>query len=178
MAELTTLARPYAKAAFEYADANDALAQWSEMLGSIAAVVADEKVSKLLSDPAATSEQNAKTLVDIMGDALDTKAQNFVSNVASNKRIALFGEVSKLFDLLKAQREQVLDVEITSAYEVNNEEQAKLSSALSKNLNRQVTLTCDTDASLIGGALIHAGDTFIDGTVSGRLAKLAEAMNS
>lgn len=178
MAELTTLARPYAKAAFEFADANGALPQWSEILKSLAAVVADERVAKLLSDPGATTEQNAQTLIEVMGDALDEKAQNFVSNVALNKRLGLFGEISKLFDLLKSQREQVLDVEITSAYAVSDEEQSTLASALSKNLNRQVTLSCDTDTRLIGGALIHAGDTFIDGTVSGRLAKLAEAMNS
>lgn len=178
MAELTTLARPYAKAAFEFADANNVLAGWSEMLGSLAAVVADERVAKLLSDPAATSEQNAESLLALMGDALDAKGQNFVSNVAANGRISLFGEISKLFDLLKSQREQVLDVEITSAYEIQDHDQAKLAEALTKNLNRQVTLSCDTDKSLIGGALIHAGDTFIDGTVSGRLAKLAEAMNS
>lgn len=178
MAELTTLARPYAKAAFEYADANNILSEWAEMLGALATVVAEEKVAKLLSDPAATSEQNASSLIEIMGDTLNAKGQNFVRNVAANKRIQLFGEISTLFDLLKSQREQVLDVEITSAYEIKDNEQSKLSEALSKNLNRQVTLTCETDASLIGGVLIHAGDTFIDGSVSGRLAKLADAMNS
>lgn len=178
MAELTTLARPYAKAAFEFADANNALTEWAKMLGELAVVVSEEKVAKLLSDPSATSEQNATTLVEIMGDSLDDKGKNFVRNVASNKRIGLFGEISQLFDLLKSQRERVLDVDITSAYEMNDEEQRKLAEALSKNLNRQVTLTCDTDASLIGGVMVHAGDTFIDGSVSGRLAKLAEAMNS
>lgn len=178
MAELTTLARPYAKAAFEFADSSSALADWSAMLASLAAVVADDKVEKALSNPAATTEQNAETLLVLMGDTLDAKAKNFVSNVAANKRTALFGEISQLFDLMKAQREQVLDVAITSAFEVQEDQQTKLAEALSKNLNRQVTLSCDTDANLIGGALIHAGDTFIDGTVSGRLAKLAEAMNS
>lgn len=178
MAELTTLARPYAKAAFEYADANDALSSWSEMLQDLAAVVANEKVAKMLSNPAATSEQNASALLDIMGDSLDGKAKNFVKNISANKRIDLLGEVSALFELLKAQREQILDVDITSAYDLTEDEQKNLAEALGKNLNRQVTLTCDTDASLIGGALIHAGDTFIDGTVRGRIAKLADAMNS
>ena len=178
MAELTTLARPYAKAAFEYADANNALSSWADMLGALAAVVAEEKVAKLLSNPAATSEENASALIGIMGDTLDDKGQNFVRNVASNKRVGLFGEISKLFDLFKSQREQVLDVEITSAYEMLDGEKSKIADALSKNLNRQISLTCDTDTKLIGGALIHAGDIFIDGSVSGRLAKLAEAMNS
>lgn len=178
MAELTTLARPYAKAAFEYADANNALSNWATMLSELAVVVVDEKVAKLLSDPAATSEENASALITLMGDSLDAKGQNFVRNVAANKRIDLFGEISKLFDLMKSQREQVLEVEITSAYEMQNGEKSKIADALSKNLNRQVTLTCDTDTSLIGGALIHAGDTFIDGSVSGRLAKLTEAMSS
>ena len=178
MAELTTLARPYAKAAFEYADANNALSNWAGMLGALASVVAEEKVAKLLSDPAATSEENASALVALMGDSLDAKGQNFVRNVAANKRIGLFGEISKLFDLMKSQREQVLEVEITSAYAMQEGEKTKIADALSKNLNRQVSLTCDTDTSLIGGAQIHAGDTFIDGSVSGRLAKLTEAMSS
>lgn len=178
MAELTTLARPYAKAAFEYADASNSLPRWSEMLQALASVVANDKVAKMLSNPAATSEQNASALLDIMGDSLDDKAKNFVKNISANKRIDLLGEVSALFELLKAQREQILDVDITSAYDLSEDEQKNLASALGKNLNRQVTLTCDTDASLIGGALIHAGDTFIDGTVRGRIAKLADAMNS
>lgn len=176
MAELTTLARPYAKAAFEYADASNSLDSWSKALQSLALLVADEKVASALSNPLATTEQHAQTVIDLMGDELDGKVQNFVRNIAVNKRLPLLGQISELFDLMKANREQVLDVKIASAFELSDEQQAKLADALGKNLERNVSLELETDSSLIGGALIHAGDTLIDGSVKGRLAKLTDAI--
>ena len=176
MAELTTLARPYAKAAFEYADASNTLDAWSSALQQLSAVVADEKVSTSLSNPLATTEQHAQTLIGLMGEDLDAKVQNFVRNIADNKRLSLLDEISQLFDLMKANREQVLDVKIQSAFDMSDDQQASLSDALSKNLNRKVSLEVETDSSLIGGALINAGDTLIDGSVKGRLTKLTEAV--
>jgi len=176
MAELTTLARPYAKAAFEYADAANGLDTWSKALQELAVVVGDEKVASALSNPLATTEQHAQILIDLMGEDLDAKMQNFVRNMADNKRIALFGEISQLFDLMKANREQVLDVKLQTAFDMNDDQQSKLVDALSKNLNRNVSLEVETDNSLIGGALIHAGDTLIDGSVKGRLTKLKDAI--
>lgn len=176
MAELTTLARPYAKAAFEYADVANGLDTWSKALQKLAEVVGDEKVASALSNPLATTEQHAQILIDLMGEDLDDKMQNFVRNMADNKRIALFGEISQLFDLMKANREQVLDVKLQTAFDMNDDQQSKLADALSKNLNRNVSLEVETDNSLIGGALIHAGDTLIDGSVKGRLTKLKDAI--
>lgn len=176
MAELTTLARPYAKAAFEYADASNSLDVWSSALQSLAVVVANEKVAAALSNPLATTEQHAQTVIDLMGEDLDSKTQNFVRNIAANKRLPLLGEISELFDLMKANREQVLDVKIASAFDMSDEQQAKLADALGKNLKRNVSLEVETDKDLIGGALIHAGDTLIDGSVKGRLAKLTDAI--
>ena len=178
MAELTTLARPYAKAAFEFADDNAALDHWSGALQSLAAVVAETRVADRLSDPLATSEQHAQTLVDLMGDSIDGKIQNFVQNLAANKRLGLLAEISSLFDLMKSNREQVLDVRISSAYELSDQQEKTLAEALGKNLRRAVTLECEVDESLIGGAFINAGDTIIDGSVRGRLTKLTETMNS
>lgn len=176
MAELTTLARPYAKAAFEYADNANALDNWSKALQALSAVVADEKVSVALSNPLATTEQHAQIVIDLMGEDLDAKAQNFVRNMAANKRLGLLAEISELFDLMKANREQILDVKIQSAFDMNDEQQARLADALGKNLKRNVSIEVETDNSLIGGALIHAGDTLIDGSVKGRLAKLTDAI--
>jgi F-type H+-transporting ATPase subunit delta len=176
MAEITTLARPYAKAAFEYADAANTLDAWSGALQELAVVAADPKVAQALSNPLATTEQHARILIDLMGEDLNEKMQNFVRNMAVNKRLNLLGEISKLFDLMKANREQVLDVKILSAYEISEEQQNKLAEALSKNLNRKVVMEVEADSSLIGGAVIHAGDTLIDGSVKGRLTKLKEAI--
>jgi len=176
MAELTTLARPYAKAAFEFADSANVLDAWSKALQELSAVVADEKVSAALSNPLATTEQNAQTVIDLLGESLDVKAQNFVRNIAANKRLELLDEISELFDLMKANREQILDVKIQSAFDMNEDQQVKLANALGKNLKRNVSLEIETDNSLIGGALIHAGDTLIDGSVKGRLAKLTDTI--
>lgn len=176
MAELTTLARPYAKAAFEFADSANALDTWSKALQSLSAVITDEKVSIALSNPLATTEQHAQTVIDLMGEELDAKAQNFVCNIAANKRLELLTEISELFDLMKANREQILDVKIQSAFDMTEEQKNKLADALGKNLKRNVSLEVETENSLIGGALIHAGDTLIDGSVKGRLAKLTDAI--
>ena len=176
MAELTTLARPYAKAAFEFADGTNGLDSWSKALQELSAVVADVKVSAALANPLATTEQQAQTVIDLLGERLDAKAQNFVRNIAANKRLALLAEISELFDLMKAEREQILEVKIQSAFDMNDEQRARLADALGKHLKCRVSLATETDHSLIGGALIHAGDTLIDGSVKGRLAKLTEAI--
>lgn len=176
MAELTTLARPYAKAAFEYADGANTLESWSKTLSELALVVNDSKVSTLLSNPLNTTDENTQILIGLMGEDLDARLQNFVRNLSVNKRLPLLGAISELFDLMKANREQTLDVKIQAAYELTDAQKAKLSEVLSSNLKRQVALEVETDTSLIGGVLIHAGDTLIDGSVKGRLAKLTEAI--
>ncbi|MEQ8952945.1 MAG: F0F1 ATP synthase subunit delta [Porticoccaceae bacterium] len=176
MAEQITLARPYARAAFEYADAAGSLEDWSKALQQLVQVVANEKVATALSDPLATTDQRARILIDLMGDELDSGMQNFVHNMADNKRVDLFGEISQLFDLMKANREQVLDVKLKTAFDLDDVQRDKLAGALSKHLNRKVALEVETDNSLIGGALIHAGDTLIDGSVKGRLGKLKDAI--
>lgn len=177
MAQLTTLARPYAKAAFAYAGEQDKLDLWSETLQQLAAVLEQEKVVTALSNPLSTTEQNAQTLMGLMDEGLDSKIQNFITHVSVNKRLGLLPEISRLFDVMKANREKVVDVKVQAAYDVSEEQRTKLSEALSKNLNRSVSLEVETDSSLIGGALIHAGDSLIDGSVKGRLAKLSEAIN-
>ena len=176
MAELTTLARPYAKAAFEYADAANGLAAWSEALSTLAGIVADETVSVALSDPSKTSQQSADLVIDLAGSAITAEIGNFVRLVSENKRLSLLGEISSLFDLMKSNREQILDVKVSSAYLVTGPQEKSLSKALTESLSRNVQLECDVDDSLIGGVVIHAGDTFIDASVKGQLAKLNEAI--
>ena len=178
MAELSTLARPYAKAAFEVALQDSALDSWSSMLGVSAAVASGESVNALLTDPSLTSERVAQTIIDILGDALEAKGQNFIRLLAENKRLVLLPEISELFDTLKANQQQSVDVEITTAFEVSSEVSDKLASALKDRLQRDIRLATSVDSSLIGGAVIRAGDTVIDSSVRGKLKKLAEAMNS
>ncbi|WNW12591.1 F0F1 ATP synthase subunit delta [Pseudomonas sp. DTU_2021_1001937_2_SI_NGA_ILE_001] len=178
MAELTTLARPYAKAAFEHAQAHQQLANWSAMLGLAAAVSQDDTMQRLLKAPRLTSAQKAATFIEVCGDKVDEKAQNFINVIAENGRLQLLPEIAALFELYKAEQEKSVDVEVTSAFALNQEQQDKLATVLSARLGREVRMHAAEDASLIGGVVIRAGDLVIDGSVRGKIAKLAEALKS
>ena len=178
MAELSTLARPYAKAAFAYAREHGALPQWSEQLFTAAAVTADVAMAAVLTNPSLTNEQRAQTLVDVCGDVLGVEVKNFISILAANKRLALLPEISSQFELFKANQEKSVEVEVVSAFDLRDAMTTKLAEALGKKLEREVKVSTSTDENLLGGVLIRAGDLVIDGSVRGRLNKLAEALNS
>jgi F-type H+-transporting ATPase subunit delta len=177
MAELSTLARPYAKAAFEFARDNDALAQWSETLSLAAQITQQQQVAQLLSSPSLTSGQMAETFGGLLGDDLTTKAANFIGALAMNKRLLLLPYISEQFQALKAQQEQTVNVEVTSAFELSEAEAAQLTKALSANLSREVNLSSTVDTNLIGGVVVRAGDMVIDGSVRNKLAQLTDAMS-
>ena len=178
MAELSTLARPYAKAAFEYALDHGALGEWSAQLATCAAVAADGAVKSVMDNPSLTNEQQAQTLNDVCGDATGAEVKSFVSILSSNKRIALLPEIHTQFELLKTNQEKSVDVEVISAFDMDDTTVMKLANVLGKKLERDVKVSTATDQTLLGGVLIRAGDLVIDGSVRGRLNKLAEAMNS
>ena len=176
MAELTTLARPYAKAAFESAREASDLQGWSDALTLLASVSLSEKIHLVLDSPSLNGEQKAEVFIEVCGEKLNEKQKNFVKVLAENKRLGLLASVQEQFELYKANAEKSVDVEIQAAFEISPELQQKIAQALAKKLDREVTLQTSVDSSLLGGALIRAGDTVIDGSVKGRLAKLAEAM--
>ena len=178
MAELSTLARPYARAAFEYARDNNQLSQWAEQLATAAAVATDDGMKTALNDPSLTAELQAKTLNDVCGDALGAEARNFITVLAGNKRLALLPEIYALFAQYKANQEKTVDVEVVSAFDLADATRDKLAAVLGKKLERQVEVRTSTDRNLLGGVLIRAGDLVIDGSIRGRLNKLAAAMNS
>ena len=178
MAELSTLARPYAKAAFEYALDKQQLSLWHEQLGTAAAVVADSGMEAVLNNPSLTASQQAGILTEVCGEALDAQMRNFISVLAVNKRLPLLPEIHKLFGQYKANQERSVDVEVVSAFDLADEASDRLAQALGRKLERQVTVRTSTDSNLLGGVLIRAGDLVIDGSVRGRLNKLAEALNS
>jgi F-type H+-transporting ATPase subunit delta len=178
MAELTTIARPYAKAAFEVAAFADSLQSWSEMLAQLAKVVSNERVAEVLASPSLTGEQQAKIIIDLCGDEINEPLQNFVAVLSENKRLPLLPEIFALFDVLKAEREKTVDVEISTAFELADETELKLAQAIKAKLNRDVNIHSQIDKNLIGGMVIRAGDLVIDDSVRGKLNKLAEAMSS
>ncbi len=148
------------------------------MLVIASEVALNEDMAKLLSHPGLTGQQQAQTLIDVCGDKLNVSGQNLVNVLAENKRISLLPQILEQFEHLKAELEKAVDVEIISAFEVSDESKQKLTDALKAKLAKDVRVTTTVDSTLVGGAIIRAGDMVIDGTVRGKLAKLAEAMNS
>jgi F-type H+-transporting ATPase subunit delta len=173
MAEKTTIARPYAKAAFQEAKGDKRLAQWSETLRAAAIAVHDPRVHELLGSPSVSGEELAKFVMGLTGPGLDEHVENFFRTLAENRRLAYIPEISALFDQFKDDEERVVDVTVTSAAPIDTAQQQALSKALERKLKRTVRLHCATDSTLIGGAVLRAGDTVIDGSLLSRLKRIA-----
>jgi len=173
MADRMTIARPYAKAAFEEARTTNKLGTWSEALGTASQVVQDPRVQQLLGNPSVTNTDLAKLVNDLAGTQLDELGRNFVQTLADNRRLDYLPEISNRFDELKDEAEGVIDVTVTSAAPLENGQRELLSAALQRRLKRQVRLHCQTDPTLIGGAVLRAGDLVIDGSVRSRLDRIA-----
>jgi F-type H+-transporting ATPase subunit delta len=173
MADKTTIARPYARAAFAEAKGDKRLAQWSEALSTGAAVIKDPQVQNLLGNPHVTPTQLAQLVSEIAGQSLDEDGKNFVRTLAENRRLGYLPEIAKLFDQLKDAAEGVVDVTVTSAAPLDEQQQRVLAEALRKRLKRDVRLHTETDAALIGGAVLRAGDLVIDGSLRTRLEQIA-----
>jgi len=173
MAEKTTIARPYAKAAFQEAQGDKRLAEWSATLRNAAAVVHDARVHELLNSPAVSGEELAQFVMDLSGAGIDEHAKNFFRTLAENHRLGFLAEISVLFDTYKDEAESVVDVTVTSASPIDHAQQQALSKALERKLKRTVRLHLATDSTLIGGAVVRAGDTVIDGSLLSRLKRIA-----
>jgi len=169
-----TLARPYARAVFSMAHEQQRLSQWSSMLGFSARVVADPQVQALLSNPTVS----AQALVDLVvpqGD-VDPLFTQFLSVLAENRRLAVLPEIAGLFDTMRADAEKLVKAKITSATPLSDAEVASLRASLVKRFGREVEVSTAIDASLIGGAVIDAGDVVIDGSLKTKLARLGAAL--
>ena len=178
MAQLTTLARPYAKAVFEAAKDQNALDQWDQALAFAAVVAADQEVANILANPGLSVQRKAELFVDCFEEPLPEALRNFLLILAENKRLALVPEISALFHLYRSDFDQSVSLTIDTAFELSADEQQKLIDALSKKLERKVELETAVDQSLIGGAVVRTGDLVIDASVRGKLAKMAKALGS
>ena len=178
MIEPTTLARPYARAAFQYAVDNSAVDSWHGALETLAAVVADPTVAQVLDDHASTAAQRANTVSAVLGEDIPAGVAQFVAVMAENHRLMLAAEVAVLFAELKSALDAAANVTVTTAFYVPGATLEPLSATLTTKLGKTVDVTVETDPSLIGGAIIRAGDMVIDGSVRGRLHKLATTLKS
>ncbi len=178
MINTQTLARPYAKAAFEFASAAGTTESWSKMLNLAAIAVEVPEVAALLNDPRLTSESKVQGLVRLLGDDADEAFRNYVQTLGENDRLSVLPTVWELYEDIKAQAEKTLEAEVETAFELCNEQLQTLAAALSKRLDRTVNLQQAVNPALIGGVLIRAGDVVVDGSVRGKLSQLAESLKS
>jgi F-type H+-transporting ATPase subunit delta len=178
VAERATIARPYAKAAFEYARGAKAFSEWSRGLDTAAEIVADPRVSRLCSSPQLSAADLAGLVTDVGGASLDAGMQNFVRVLAENRRLLLLPEIAAQYAQLRSAVENTVDVEVTSAVPLNDAQAQRLKQALSTRLKRQVRMKTAVDSTLLGGAVVRAGDLVIDGSLKGRLERLATELGS
>ncbi|MDH5357659.1 MAG: F0F1 ATP synthase subunit delta [Gammaproteobacteria bacterium] len=177
MAEAITIARPYANAVFAIAQEKGELKAWSDLLAVLAQCVADPDMQSIISSPAVSDEQVVTLLADISGELMSQDARNFLALLAENNRLQLLADIAVIFEELRAEAEQTIAADVISARALTSEQENKISAALKTRLGRDVTLNTTVDESLLGGAIIRAGDLVIDGSALGKLNRLANAIN-
>jgi F-type H+-transporting ATPase subunit delta len=177
MEERTTLARPYALAAFKLAEEKDQLGLWSEMLEFLSAVAADATIKGIIADPRVKREQVAELFIDIGGGRLSDMGQNFVRALAESGRLGLLPEILALYEEERARAERRQRIEIISAYALNPKFKSLIGQAMQKRLGLAIDLDTRIDRALIGGVIIRAGDLVIDASLRGRLRGLGAALH-
>lgn len=173
MSQTLTLARPYARAAYDLARQGNNTAEWSNALGLSARIAADPNVAQLLGNPL-LSRQEAAGLVAPEG--VSETLRSFFATLAENGRLNVLPEISGLFEQYRAEAEHIVRAKVTSASEMSADELANIKAALKRRFNQDVEIETAIDESLIGGAVIDAGDVVIDGSLKGKLARLQNAL--
>ena len=178
MAEPSTIARPYAEAAFRLADAEGKLAEWSAAIANLAAVAGDARVRTAIDDPNLPAARVAGLIIAILAGKLTAEIENFVRVLAENGRLGVLADIRAQYEVLKNEREGVVDAEIHTAFELEPAQVADLVSRLEKRTARKVNARVSVDQSLIGGVRIVIGDQVIDGSARAQLAALENALKA
>ena len=178
MAEPSTVARPYAQAAFKLADEAGSLAKWSEMLAALAQVAENDQVYMAIKDPNLSDAQIAGLFISILSGKMSGEAENFVRVLATNGRLELLSEIRRQFEELKNEREGVLEAEVQSAFELSDAQLKDLVQRLEKKTGRKVRPHVSVDKELIGGVKIVLGDKVIDGSARAQLGALETALKA
>jgi F-type H+-transporting ATPase subunit delta len=178
VADRATIARPYARAAFAHAHGAKALADWSKLLGAAAEGARHPKVAPLIGNPHVTGEELVELLGGLSKHAAGEGGRNFLKALAENRRLHLLPYIAEQFEQLRAEVEGVVDVEVVAARAIEAPQEKKLAAALARRLGREVRMHTRIDESLIGGAIVRAGDLVIDGSLKGRLERLGTALQN
>lgn len=178
MAEVTTIARPYAEAVFKSAQTKKSIAAWSDMLKYAAAVSREPQIKTLIGSPNVSAKQLADIFHAICKDKLNEEGRNLITLMAENDRLDVLPQVSDLYEQLKSQYEGVLDARIVSAFELNAEQLKKLIAMLEKKFKHEINAKVSVDPELIGGIKVEIGDEILDTSVRGKLEAMAVALKS
>ncbi len=176
MSEAVTLARPYARAILALAADGSAREAWSQRLETLAQIAAGPAARAAVRSPNVGDEVVVEVVEQLMGDALGSEGTNFIRLLLENERFLLLGEIASVYEALRAEVEGRIDVTVTSAAPIADEQLQQLATGLRRRLQRDVQLSTTVDESLLGGAIVRAGDLVIDGSVAGELQKLSHAL--
>ena len=176
MADFTTAARPYARAVYQHATETSGVDDWSQALALMAAVAADAVMREVLDNPQLGRAQKSELFLQVVGDRLDEKQKNLVRLMAENGRLKALQEVLVQFEVFRAEAEGKIDARVISAFPLSDEQESAITEMLRVRLDREISITTSIDESLIGGVVIKAGDTIIDGSMKSRLESLALAL--
>jgi len=176
MAELVTIARPYAEAIFALAKERNELSKWSDMLTLLVTVFDDSRIQSAIANPKVTKADIERLILAVCGEQIDVNARNFIQLLVENGRLSAVAEIRRIFDLLKSEDEGVVEAQISSAFPLEGQQLEKIVSLLSKRYEKKISPTVDVDSDLIGGILVQVGDKVWDASVRGRLQDMATAL--
>ena len=176
MSSLATLARPYAKAAFELAQYEQALARWEDMLSLASNIATDDSMAKLLDSPDVSNARIVSIITDSAGETFDGRFRDFLSVLSSNGRLPLLPYITILYRRLRDKAEKRLSVKVVSAVALDEDQAGRMRDALTRRFGCEIELENEIDAEVIGGAVVYAGDQVIDGSLRGRLQKLSNSL--
>ena len=177
MSDISTTARPYARAVFESAREKASQPKWSEALALMSLVANDPTMNDVLDNPKMTKAQKGELFASVCTDKIDDASRNLIMLLAENGRLSALPAIAEQFEALRSADEGIVEAEVTSAMPLTSDQESVLKESLKKKLGSEITLTTKVDESLIGGVVIRAGDMVIDGSIQSQLASLSNALN-
>lgn len=178
MSEQSSLARPYAKAIFELARESNDFSTWSDQLDLLSVIASDPDMLNVAKEPAVSELQITDLILGVAGEQFDEQARNLVKLLVSNDRLAAAADINQQFVVMRDEAEQVIEAQLITASEVDESQKQAIEAALSSRLGKQIKLEALVDESLIGGAVVRAGDWVVDGSVKAQLQDLVGAIGS
>lgn len=176
MSSPTTLARPYAKAAFELAQYEQSLAAWDDMLSLASEIAMEESMAGMLESPHVSNAQVVKIITDTAGAAFSDRFMDYLSVLSDNGRIPLLPHITRLYQSMRENAEKRLRVKVVSALPLDEDQAGRMREALARRFECEVELENEIDADILGGAVVYAGNEVIDGSLRGRVNALSNSL--